>query len=114
MLTMDKTTALALEAEGDISYRVRVVRCGDRGRGQVGEVRYRSTLDAARAAVPGIVDRWGKYVGNHTHRAAMCDVLIEARERTYYWDGQQMQGVNARPWHIVDVVTVATGNEVAE
>jgi hypothetical protein len=113
MLTMDEATALGLETEGDISYRVRVVRCGDRGRGQVGEARYRSTLAAARAAVPSIVDRWGKYVGHHTRRDAMCDVIIEARERTYYWDGQQMQGVNARPWRIVDVVTVATGNEVA-
>jgi len=113
MLTMDETTALGLEAEGDISYRVRVVRCGERGRGQVGEARYCSTLNAARAAVPGIVNRWGKYVGHHTRRDAMCDVIIEARERTYYWDGQQMQGVSARPWRIVDVVTVATGNEVA-
>lgn len=98
--------AAVLESNGDVSYRVRVMH--KRG-GTCGKPAYASTLRGARGAIPRLVAKWGKYSTDRWHIGdgpTECDVIIEARERTYWWDGTQKHGVNAKAWRLLERRTV--------
>lgn len=105
--TIDRDEAERLEAAGDVSYRVRVVRTGKTG--TVGEAAYTTTLRGAEAAVDRLAAKWGKYAASHWYRYAVesCDVLIEARERRYNDDGTVMRGMYNKPWRLLERRTVS-------
>lgn len=105
--TIDHDEAKRLEAESDVSYRVRVVHDGKTG--TVGEAAYSTTLRGAESAVDRLAAKWGKYSSDKWHviRPESCDVLIEARERRYNDDGTVMHGMYARPWRLLERRTVS-------
>ena len=103
------TEALALEAEGDVSYRVRVVRSGSNGaNATVGEAAYPKTLSGVDAAVDRLAKKWGPYASLYAdqRRPDACDVIVEARERRYEWDGSVMRGCYTNSWRLLDRRTV--------
>lgn len=103
------TEALALEAEGDVSYRVRVIRSGSNGaNATVGEAAYPKTLAGVEAAIDRLAKKWGPYASRlwHVKRPESCDVIVEARERRYEWDGTVMRGCYTNSWRLLDRRTV--------
>lgn len=105
---MTTEQALALEAEGDVSYRIRVVRrYGDR-EGTVGSAAYPKTLAAVDAAAKRLAKKWGPYSDYYSYqrRPIECVVLVEARERKYNSWGEVARGVDAATWRLVERRTV--------
>jgi hypothetical protein len=102
--TIGETEVRALEAAGDVSYRVRVKPYGERGSGSIGSDAYVTTLASARAAVDRLAKKWGPFAAKYNRTAInRCDVLVEARERTYWWDGSVKRGIDAGPWRLLEI-----------
>jgi 2-keto-3-deoxy-L-rhamnonate aldolase RhmA len=105
---MTAEQALALEAEGDVSYRIRVVRRYGDSEGTVGSAAYPKTLAGVDAAAARLAKKWGPFSDYfaYTNRPTECVVLVEARERKYNWDGEIARGVDAGSWRLVERRTV--------
>lgn len=103
------TEALALEAEGDVSYRVRVIYSGSNGaNATVGEAAYPKTLAGVEAAINRLAKKWGPYAARrwHVERPESCDVLVEARERRYDEYGEVKRGQWTNSWRLLDRRTI--------
>ena len=113
--TIGETEARALEAAGDVSYRVRVKPYGERGSGSIGDAAYPATLASARAAVDRLAKKWGPYAGRYHYGSIdRCDVLVEVRERRYWSDGRIKRGIDAGPWRLLEIHEKILGSKEAK
>lgn len=101
--TMTRDDALALEADGDVSYRVRIQYAGPV---KDERMQYRTTMRAATVAVGILADRARGYLSSRHTCASAAAVVIEAKRRTYWDNGNVKRGVNASPWRTVERVEV--------